>query len=62
VCRPARAGVKAKPLRGTPTGRALTPPSTRRGRATREPPTNQDQNVDHVKDLPELHPQTGAGT
>jgi transposase InsO family protein len=58
---PAGAGVKATPLRGRPTGRALTPtPHTGANRSDAEPPTpNQD---DHVKEVPELFRQAGTGT
>jgi transposase InsO family protein len=59
---PAGAGVKATPLRGRPTGRALTPPpppgATGSG-AGAHTPTHP---VDHVKDVPELIRQGGTGT
>jgi hypothetical protein len=60
---PAGAGVKATPLRGRPTGRALTPtPHTGANRRGAEPPTNRDNQDDHVKDVPELIRQAGTGT
>ena len=60
---PAGPGVKATPLRGRPTGRALTPtPHTGANRSGAEPPTNRDNQDDHVKDVPELIRQAGTGT
>jgi Integrase core domain/Mu transposase, C-terminal domain len=60
---PAGAGVKATPLRGRPTGRALTPPPhTGAKRSGAEPPTSPNSQDDHVKDVPELIRQAGTGT
>src|SRR5215216_4592316 len=60
---PAGAGVKATPLRGRPTGRALTPtPHTGADRSDAEPPTGRDNQDDHVKEVPELIGQAGTGT
>jgi transposase InsO family protein len=60
---PAGAGVKATPLRGRPTGRALTPtPHTGAISSGAEPPTNRDNQDDHVKEVPELFRQAGTGT
>jgi len=60
---PAGDGVKATPLRGRPTGRALTPtPHTGANRSRAEPPTSPDNEDDHVKDVPELIGQAGTGT
>jgi transposase InsO family protein len=60
---PAGAGVKATPLRGRPTGRALTPtPHTGAMSSGAEPPTNPDNQDDHVKEVPELFRQAGTGT
>jgi hypothetical protein len=59
---PAGAGVKATPLRGRPTGRALTPtPPTGAISRGAEPPDPKN-NVDHVKQVPELKCQAGGGT
>jgi transposase InsO family protein len=60
---PAGVGVKATPLRGRPTGRALTPtPQPGANRSGAEPPTSPDNKDDQVKDLPELIGQAGTGT
>jgi len=60
---PAGAGVKATPLRGRPTGRALTPtPHTGADRSDAEPPTGRNNQDDHVKEVPELIGQAGTGT
>lgn len=60
---PAGAGVKATPLRGRPTGRALTPtPHTGAIGSDAEPPTSRDDKDDHVKEVPELIRQAGTGT
>ena len=59
---PAGVGVKAMPLRGRPTGRALTPTlNPAQDRSGAEPPTSQTQD-DHVKEQPELIRQAGTGT
>ena len=59
---PAGAGVKATPLRGRPAGRALTPtPHTGAIGSGAEPPDPHDD-VDHVKQVPELIRQAGTGT
>jgi transposase InsO family protein len=59
---PAGAGVKATPLRGRPAGRALTPtPHTGAVGSDAEPPDPHDD-VDHVKQVPELIRQAGTGT
>jgi transposase InsO family protein len=60
---PAGVGVKATPLRGRPTCRALTPtPQPGANRSGAEPPTSPDNKDDQVKDLPELIGQAGTGT
>jgi transposase InsO family protein len=60
---PAGADVKATPLRGRPTGRALTPtPHTGAISSDAEPPTSRDDQDDHVKQVPELIRQAGTGT
>jgi hypothetical protein len=60
---PAGAGVKATPLRGRPTGRALTStPQSGAVSSGAEPPTSQDNQDDHVKQVPELIRQAGTGT
>ena len=59
---PAGADVKATPLRGRPAGRALTPtPHTGAVGSGAEPPDPHDD-VDHVKQVPELIRQAGTGT
>jgi transposase InsO family protein len=59
---PAGDGVKATPLRGRPTGRALTPtPHTGAFGSDAEPP-DPHNDVDHVKQVPELIRQAGTGT
>jgi transposase InsO family protein len=58
---PAGVGVKATPLRGRPTGRALTPtPQPGAVSSGAEPPSPRLD--DHVKDVPELIGQAGTGT
>ena len=58
---PAGVGVKATPLRGRPTGRALTPtPQPGAVSSDAEPPSPQQN--DHVNHLPELIGQAGTGT
>ena len=60
---PAGADVKTTPLRGRPTGRALTPtPHTGAISSDAEPPTSRDDQDDHVKQVPELIRQAGTGT
>ncbi len=59
---PAGAGVKAEPLRGRRTRRALTPtPQPGALRSDAEPPSPNQQD-DHVKDVPEPIRQGGTGT
>jgi hypothetical protein len=59
---PAGVGVKTTPLRGRPTGRALTQtPHTGAIGSDAEPPDPHDD-VDHVKEVPELIRQAGTGT
>jgi transposase InsO family protein len=60
---PTGIGVKATPLRGRPTGRALTPtPQPGAVGSDAEPPNNRDHQDDHVKEVPELIRQAGTGT
>ena len=59
---PAGVSVKATPPRGRPIGRALTPaPHTGAVNSGAEPPDSKN-NVDHVKEVPELMCQAGGGT
>ena len=59
---PAGAGVKAKPLRGRPAGRALTPTPRPGARSSGAEPPDPKNDVDHVKQVPELIRQAGTGT
>jgi len=59
---PAGAGVKATPLRGRPAGRVLTPTPSPGARGSGAEPPDPKDDVDHVKQLPELISQAGTGT